>query len=309
MPQPAPESAVLSAASLPAPLAVQPGALAFARDLLALAKPRLSALVLFTTAGGIFLAPGTLGWPRALVTLVMTTFAVGAANALNCYLERESDGLMKRTRTRPLPAGRLDARVALAFGLVLATVSVPTLGLVVNPLAGALAALAIVSYVAVYTPMKQRSQHAVYVGALPGAIPPLLGWAAVTGRLDLAGLALFAVMFIWQIPHFLAIALYLREDYKRAGIKVVPLVAGDESARFQIVLSTLLLVPVTFSLEALGLAGKGYLVAAVALGCGFFAWAATGLVGTPGPRWARGLMLASIAYLTLLFLALGVDAR
>lgn len=289
--------------------APQSGALAYVRDLASLAKPRLSSLVLFTTAGGLFLAPGTIGWPRAAVTLVMTTLAVAAANALNCYLERDTDGLMKRTRTRPLPAGRLDPRVALGFGVALSLVSVPALTLLVNPLTGALAALAIVSYVAVYTPMKQRSQHAVYVGALPGAIPPLLGWAAVTNRLDAGGLALFAVMFVWQIPHFLAIALYLREDYRRAGIQVVPLVAGDDAARWQIVFSTLLLVPVTFALEQLGVAGKGYLLAAMLLGGAFFAWAATGLVGRPGTRWARGLMLGSIVYLSLLFVALGLDAR
>lgn len=282
--------------------------LATLRDVAALAKPRLSSLVLFTTAGGLFLAPGEIPWWRALVTLLGTIGVVASANTLNCYLERDTDALMKRTRTRPLPAGRLEPAVALGVGIALSAVCIPALTWLVNPLSGALAALAVVSYVAVYTPMKRTSPLAVYVGALPGAIPPLMGWTAVTNRLDLGGLVLFAALFIWQIPHSLAIALYLREDYRRAGMRVWPVVYGEEATRWHIVYSSLVLVPVTFALEGVGIAGKGYLLASMVLGAGFFAWAATGIVGKPRNGWARGLMLASVAYLSLLFVALGLDA-
>jgi protoheme IX farnesyltransferase len=279
------------------------------RELWALGKPRLSALVLFTTAGGIGLAPGRLGPWKAALALVMTSMAVAAANTLNCYLERATDGLMKRTRTRPLPSGTVGPGLALAQGLVLSVVSVASLTGCVNPMAGGLAALAIVSYVALYTPMKYRSPHAVVVGALPGAIPPLLGWSAVTGGIDLGGFALFAVMFVWQLPHFLAIALYLKEDYARAGIRVLPLTHGELATKACIVAYSALLLPVTLSLPHFRVAGPRYFAVAAVLGVVFLGWSLTGLRAGAGARWARGLMLASIAYLTLLFGALALDPR
>lgn len=278
------------------------------RDLAALGKPRLSGTVLMTAAGGLYLAPGSIGPWLAMVSLTMTAMAVWAANSLNCYLERHSDRLMKRTRTRPLPAGRLDARVALWMGLGASVVSVAVLSWALNPLSGALAAAAIVSYVAMYTPMKRRSPHALYVGAIPGAIPPLLGWVSVTGRMDAGGLALFAVLFVWQLPHFLAIALYLREDYQRAGIRVLPLVDGsDRRTRLLMVGYTAALIPVTLTLVPLGVAGMRFLVGAVGLGVAFVIWSVRGLQSEAGPRWARKMMLASIVYLVLLFAALAVD--
>ena len=270
-----------------------------------LGKPRLSAMVLLTTWGGLAMAPGQIGVWRGLLTLVLTSMAVAAANTLNCYLERSTDRLMKRTRARPLPAGTVPPGLALAQGLVLSVVSVSVLSAVVNPLAGGLAAIA--SYVVLYTPMKFHSPHAVIVGALPGAIPPLLGWAAVTGNIDPGGFALFCVMFVWQLPHFLAIALYLKEDYGRAGIRVLPITHGDAATRVCIVLYSLLLLPVTLSLTKLGVAGPRYHVAAWVLGLAFVAWSLTGLRRGAGARWGRGMMLASIGYLTLLFAALAMD--
>src|SRR5439155_3385439 len=142
-----------------------------------------------------------------------TALVVGAANALNCYLERESDALMRRTRDRPLPAGRVEPWVALALGVGVASTSIPLLGWATNALTALLALVALVTYVGVYTPMKQRSGLALFVGAVPGAIPPLMGWTAVTGRLETGGLALFAILFCWQLPHFLAISIYLADDY------------------------------------------------------------------------------------------------
>lgn len=282
--------------------------LAWLRDLAALGKPRLSALVLFTTAGGLWLAPGEIGLGRAIVTLLMTTLAVASANTLNCYLERQTDGLMKRTRGRPLPGGRISPTTALVVGVLSALVSVPVLTFYVNPLAGALAALAILSYVAVYTPMKYVSPHAVTVGCLPGAIPPLLGWTAVTNRMDPGGLALFAVLFVWQLPHFLAIAVYLKEDYRKAGIRVVPLVQGDRAAAGWTIATAVLLVPVSLVLVPLGVANWGYGLAALALGVWFVARTLKGLSRGVTPKWARQVMLASVLYLTLLFVALGVGA-
>jgi protoheme IX farnesyltransferase len=282
--------------------------IAVLRDVVGLAKPRLSSMVLFTTAGGLWLAPGHISALVALVTLVMTLAAVASANTLNCYLERETDGLMKRTRARALPTGRLDARVALVVGLVLAAVSVPALSLIANPLSGALAALAIASYVVVYTPMKQRTPWAVVVGAVPGAIPPLLGWAAVTNHLDVGGLALFGVMFIWQLPHFMAISLYLQEDYARGGIRVLPVTHGERVTRWWIVVTVALLVPMTLVLTPLHVAGWHYFVVAAALGLGLLIWAIMGLRGQPGARWARKFMLGTIAYLSLMFIALALDA-
>ncbi|MEZ4468518.1 MAG: protoheme IX farnesyltransferase [bacterium] len=170
------------------------------RDLLALAKPSVTMLVVITTAGGLWLAPGSLSWAALFATLAGTVLVVAAANTLNCWWERESDKHMARTKGRPLPAGRMRPATALALGIGLSLVSVPLLTALVNPLTGMLAAIALFSYVLVYTPMKQHSPHAVIVGAIPGAMPPLMGWTAVTGQIDLAGLILFGVLFIWQIP-------------------------------------------------------------------------------------------------------------
>lgn len=282
------------------------------RDLIQLAKPRLSGLVLFTTAGGYWLAPSDVGTKsplHALQVLLFTALAVASANTFNCWIERHTDAVMRRTRMRPLPSGRVDPNVALAFAITLGAISVPALSLVANPLTGALGALAIVSYAAVYTPLKRITPHAVIVGSLPGAIPPLMGWTAVTNSMDPGGLVLFAVLFIWQIPHFLAIALYLQEDYKRAGMRVMPLVYGEPATRKWTVAYAVLLIPVTLLLQPMGLAGWIYSVSAAILGLGFVGFTLTGLrpVEHIGNRWSRQLMLVSIAYLGLLFVALALD--
>jgi len=277
--------------------------LAYARDLVLLSKPRLSGLVMLTTAGGLGLAPGRIGVARALLTILGTAAVVGAANALNCYMEREIDGRMRRTRDRPLPAGRVEPFVALALGLMMPAFALPVLALVATPLTALLAFVAIVSYVAVYTPMKQRSTLALFVGAVPGAIPPLLGWTAVTGRLDAGGIALFLLLFAWQLPHFLAISIYLAEDYARGGLKVFALVHGERVTRAWIAVTTAALVPVSLALVPLGLAGPGYAAIAGLAGAALAAFALSG-VGKEGGRWARNLFLATLAHLTALFVAL-----
>jgi protoheme IX farnesyltransferase len=281
------------------------------QDLALLAKPRLSSLVLFTTAGGLWLAPGHISPSKVVLTLAMTMLAVASANTFNSYIERELDAVMKRTRQRPLPQRRISPRLALATACIESVIALPVLWWAVNPLAGALAALAVVSYAAIYTPMKRRSATAVVVGALPGAIPPLLGWAAVTGRMNAGGLALFAVMFFWQLPHFLAIALYLRDDYARAGIRVMPLTLGNRATHVWIVLTTAMLVPSTLVLTPLGVAGRAYFAVALVSGLALFFWSLTGIelpVKTSSAQWARRLFLGTIAYLTLIFVTLGLDA-
>jgi protoheme IX farnesyltransferase len=276
------------------------------RDVVALTKPRLATMVLFTTAGGAWLAGASLTWPVTLWALLGTILAVLGAHSLNCYLERDTDALMHRTRNRPLPAGRVDPRLALTLGLALSAASLPVLALGTNPLTAALGLLALVSYVLVYTPMKTRSAWALGVGALPGALPPLMGWTAVTNRVQAPGLVLFAIMFLWQLPHFIAIALTLKADYDRAGMKTVPQVMGDRHARAQAALYTLLLVPVTLLLVPLHVAGTAYAVVASVLGAAFLGWSLLGLRRDPGPRWARREFLLSLVYVTGLFGALSL---
>src|SRR5512142_3270418 len=246
----------------------------------------------------MWLAPGHLNWARAAVILVSTAVVVGSANALNCFLERDVDGRMRRTRDRPLPAGRLEPRVALALGLGLPMFAIPLLAMVANPLTALLAAVALVTYVCVYTPMKQRSTLALFVGAIPGAIPPLMGWTSVTGRIDLGGLALFGILSFWQLPHFLAVSIYLKEDYARGGLKVFALVHGERAAKAWAAVTAVALVPVTLSLVPLHLAGPAYGLRAAFLGAARAAYAVSGaLPREASGRWARNFFLVTLAYL------------
>ena len=279
-----------------------------ASDLVALAKPRITALVVFTTAIGLWLAPHGLRPLTIALTLVGTVLIVAAANVLNMYLERDTDALMARTMYRPLPAHRMDPGVALKFGVALAAVSVPLLTFAVGALPGLLASIALVSYVLLYTPMKRQTAAALLVGALPGAIPPLIGWTAATERLDLPGVLLFAVMFLWQVPHFLAITLFRKEDYARAGLVVQPNEPGGErEARANIVRYTVALVAVSLLFVPLGLGRGAYLAVALIVGAVFLGYAIAGLRQGAGRGWARNLFLLSLLYLPVLFGALVLD--
>lgn len=283
------------------------------RDLVALAKPRITLMVVITTAGGLFLSrknPAldvTLSPLTVLCTLIGTSLVVAGANALNMYIERDSDGLMPRTKNRPLPARRLTPRVALWFGVACSALSVPILALGANALTALLAVLANLLYVLAYTPMKQHSQYALHVGAIPGAIPPLLGYTAGTGRIDAVGGVLFAILFLWQVPHFVAIALFRKADYARAGIVVVPNVVGELAARHSIVRWIFAGVAASLLVVPLGIAHHGYLVLATLLGAVFFVWGCYGLREGSGVKWAKSLFGISILYLTLLFAALVID--
>lgn len=298
----------MNVAAAPAPVRAQISPLQLARDLFLLSKPRLSGLVVLTSAGGLALAPVSIGAARGVLTVIGTAAVVGAANALNCFLERDVDGRMRRTRDRPLPAGRVEPFTALALGVVVPAFAIPVLALVANPLTALLAFIALATYVGVYTPMKPRSTLALFVGAVPGAIPPLMGWTAATGRVDAGGLALFALLFAWQIPHFLAISLYLREDYARGGLKVFAIVHGERVTRASIAAATVALVPVSLLLVPLHVAGPWYGATAVVLGAGLVALAVAG-VGREGGRWARSFFLATLLHLTLLFAVLLASAR
>ena len=279
-----------------------------ARDLLQLVKPRITTLVVFTTATGLYFAPRAVPLHTVILTLVGTVLIVAAANVLNMYLERDSDALMSRTMNRPLPAHRMDPQVALRFGLVLAAVSVPLLTFAVGPLPGLLASIALVSYVLLYTPMKRQSSAALLVGALPGAIPPLIGWTAATEHLDLPGVLLFAVMFLWQVPHFLAITLFRKEEYARAGLVVQPNEPGGErTARMNIVRYTVALVAVSLLFVPIGAAHLGYLLTALGAGAAFLGYGLVGLRPGSGPRWAKNLFLLSLVYLTVIFGVLLAD--
>jgi protoheme IX farnesyltransferase len=279
-----------------------------ASDLLSLTKPRLSGLVIATTAGGMWLAPGELTVSRILVTLLAVSGTVGAANALNCYWERHSDRFMARTRNRPLPSGRMEPAVALGFGLLLAGVSLPSLALGANLLTAGLGLVALLSYVLMYTPLKPRTSTAMLVGAVPGALPPLMGWTAVTGQIDAGGYVLFAILFLWQIPHFIAIALFRKDEYAAAGLKSVPLERGDDASRLQLVLYIVALVPMTLLPFQLHIAGAWYLAAAVLLGLSFLGLGAMGLFRRLGRSWARQTFLFSLLYLAGLFAALMLDS-
>jgi protoheme IX farnesyltransferase len=243
-----------------------------------------------------------------LLTLLGTAGTVGAANALNCYVERDVDRAMARTRNRPLPAGRMEPAVALRFALALAGVSLPALALGSNFLTTALGLLALLTYVFVYTPMKAKSDWAMLVGAVPGALPPLMGWTAVTGRLDVPGLVLFSILFLWQLPHFLAIALFRKAEYQAAGLQTVPLRLGDAAARSWMLVTTAFLVPVTLVLFPLHVAGPLYLGVAAVLGVAFLAVQAKGVLWRLGAGWARRSFFFSLVYLAGLFAALFLNA-
>jgi heme o synthase len=281
-------------------------AVPFVRDLVQLTKPRITTMVLATEAAGAYLAPGHAPRNAHFVALTGTALIVGAANALNMWWERDVDALMTRTRNRPLPAGRLSPDVALAFGLALAVVSVPML-FMVNVATGLLGLVALLSYVAVYTPLKRQTYLALLVGAVPGAIPPLLGWAAVTGTVGLGGLLLFAVLFLWQVPHFAAISIFRAQDYARAGLQVVSVQHGERAARQTIALYAVLLVATTLLFVPFGLAGRYYLGAATALGAAFLALSLRGLragARFDANRWAKHVFAFSVIYLPALLVAL-----
>lgn len=289
---------------------------AIARDLVALTKPRITVIVVATMLGGVVVAnryARSMGLPEAtnlsiLLSLLGNVLIVSGANALNMYIERDSDGLMERTKKRPLPAKRLSPDLALWFGIAISIASIAILGLAVNTTTTLLGALALFLYVLVYTPLKRKTTASLLIGAVPGAMPPLLGWTTVTDRIDAPGAVLFAILFLWQVPHFLAIALFRSNDYQRAGLKVLPAERGEALTRRHIVGYLVALLAVSLLVVPLGVVGPVYLVSALLLGAGFLAFGLLGLRESSDVKWARGLFGVSILYLMLIQIALVVGA-
>lgn len=276
-------------------------------DIVALTKPGITRMIVLTTGIGLFMAPVPVPLVTILLTLAGTALIVSSANTLNCWLERDIDRLMLRTRERPLPAQRLEADLALWLGLGLAAVSVPLLTFAVNPLTGLLSSLALVSYVLAYTPLKRVTPLSTLVGAVPGALPALIGWTAATGRVDAPGLVLFGIVFLWQMPHFHAIGLFRRDEYERAGFRILPIVRGPAAARMQMTAYGALLLPVSLLLVPLGAAGAVYLAGATLLGGAFLALLAWGALARLGEVWARRAFFGSLLYLTGLYALMVVD--
>src|SRR5208283_5212774 len=274
-------------------------------DYFALLKPRVMSLVVFTALAGLLLAPTPPHPVIALASLIAIAIGGGASGALNMWYEADIDGLMGRTHGRPIPAGRLDPDEALAFGLVLAGVSVLTLGLVANWLAAALLAFTIFFYVVIYTMwLKRATPMNIVIGGAAGALPPVVAYAAATGEVSLASLMLFGIIFIWTPPHFWALALVKNEDYTRAGVPMLPVVAGPDRTRLEILLYTLALVPLGLAPYLLGFASAFYGAAAVVVGAAFlwFSWRVYTLrEGGAAIKAAWRLFGFSIVYLFLLF--------
>ena len=279
-----------------------------ARDLVALTKPRVLLMVLATTLAGYFVA---LGGPPEFVRvahlLMGTLMAAAGTLALNQYVERHVDALMDRTRRRPLPDGRLQPLQALLFATVLTAAGIIYLALAVGIAAGALTFATTLLYLGVYTPLKRRSALCMLVGAVPGALPPVTGWVAARGDLDLGAAILFAIAFLWQLPHTLAIAHLYRDDYARAGVRVLPVVdAQGTMADRQIVMSTFALLAVSVLPTVIGVSGTPYFVTACALGLGLLV-VAVAHASTPSAASARRVLLATLLYLPVLLAVLVLD--
>ncbi|MEZ4375336.1 MAG: heme o synthase [Polyangiaceae bacterium] len=282
------------------------------KALVELTKPGVTRLVMVTALCGALAAPGEIEWLKVLVALFGTVLVVASANALNMFLERDVDAKMTRTATRPLPSGRISPELAFRFGLGLAAVGLPLLTFAVNPASGLLAALALVSYVAIYTPLKRASDFALHVGAVPGALPPVIGYAAVTGSVGKEALLLFAILLVWQLPHFAAITIFRREEYARAGLKVIAVQRGVAGAKRFIVFHSLMLLLVSLAPTVLGVAGWAYFAIAACAGLAFVALGlhGAGLFGrrvADDDRWAKVLFFSSMPYLVVLYAALVIS--
>jgi len=282
-------------------------------DFIALLKPRVMTLVVFTGVAGVVLAPGGFGFGAALhpflalVAVFCIAVGAGAAGAINMWYERDIDAVMLRTRGRPLPQGRVEPAEALSFGVVLTVLSVGLMGVALNWTAAALLAFASFFYVFVYTIwLKRRTPQNIVIGGAAGAFPPMIGWAAVTGGVSLESVMMFMLIFLWTPPHFWALALYRNEDYKRAGVPMLPVVAGEKATRLQILLYTLLLTPFVAAPWLMGLCGTVYAAGAFVLH-GIFVLAALRVWRDAEYQSARAMFGYSIVYLFMLFALMMAD--
>ena len=283
------------------------------RDFLALTKPRVMTLVVFTGLCGLLVAPASIQPVLGFTAVLCIALGAGAAAALNQWYESDIDALMKRTAARPLPAGRMEREAALQFGVGLGVFSVLLMGVATNWFAAAILAVSILFYVFVYTIwLKRRTPQNIVIGGAAGAFPPLIGWAAVTGDASLLPLLLFALIFLWTPPHFWALSLFVRSDYAAAGVPMLPVVAGARATRIQILLYTVPMAGVAIAPWPLGLAGALYGLAAAALSLAFLVLAARVLANKAtepaGMKPEKRLFAFSILYLFVLFGALVADA-
>lgn len=288
------------------------GGMASPGDFIALLKPRVMSLVVFTALVGLVRAPDHVHPVIAFTAILCIAVGAGAAGALNMWWDADIDAVMSRTRRRPIPAGKVTPREALAFGLTLSCFSVGVLGLLVNVLSAALLAFTIFFYVVIYTMwLKRSTPQNIVIGGAAGAFPPMVAWAAASGSISLESLLLVAIIFFWTPPHFWALALYRAEDYARAGVPMLPVTAGADETRRQILLYTLFLVPLAISPVVLGYAGIAYGVVSAVTGLGML-WLALSVyrtrTGEAAVKAARRLFGFSILYLFLLFATLLVEA-
>ena len=275
------------------------------KDYIALTKPRITWLILMSTGVGYFFGaqsrvPGW-HWFTLLHTILGTGLIASGTAALNQWYEREADSKMKRTQARPLPAGRIDAGRALLFAIAISVAGFVELWFGANPLCALLGLVTLLTYLFVYTPLKQRSPHSTTIGAIPGAMPPLIGYAAASGTLTAEAWVLFAILFLWQFPHFYAIAWMYREDYERAGIRMLPVVEPDgNSTAWQILFYSLTLIPISLMPRFFAMTGNLYVFGAMLLGA-FFLYAGWKVMFNRTRQQARAVLLASVVYLPVLY--------
>ncbi|WP_367159531.1 heme o synthase [Kozakia baliensis] len=286
------------------------------RDWLALLKPRVISLVVFTGAAGMAVAPKWPSVPLGLIDMLCICVGAGAAGAINMWYDRDIDAVMKRTSVRPIPDDRMDADSALIYGVVLSVASVALLWLASNALAAGILAFSIFFYAVIYTMwLKRSTPQNIVIGGAAGAFPPMIGWAAATGHMAVLPVVMFAIVFLWTPPHFWSLSLYACKDYTRAGIPMLPVVKGARHTRYQIVLYTIILMAVSLVPSFLHLCGMIYTVTATALGAGFMYFALRVLmdkqdasgVSQTADKPARYAFRYSLAYLFFLFLGLLID--
>jgi len=279
-----------------------------ARDFVALAKPRLNMLVVASTLAGYAIADGEpLGLIRICGLALGTDLVAGGASAFNQVYERDIDALMRRTRTRPLPDQRLQPAEGVLFGAAITVAGALMIVAASNALAAAVALTTLIVYVAVYTPLKRRTSFSTVIGAIPGALPPIVGWAAASGEVTAKAWTLFGIMFLWQLPHFLAIAWMYREDYARAGLPMMPVIEPDgRSTGRQSLLYAAALVPVSLAPTPLHMTGQIYFAGALVLGLGFL-WLTFRFARTRSTRDARRAFFGSLAYLPLVWILMIAD--
>jgi heme o synthase len=276
-------------------------------DYIALMKPRVMSLVVFTGLAGMLAAPGHLHWLLASVAVLCIAVGAGASGAINMWYDRDIDAVMERTRERPLPRGRIAPEEALSFGVILAAGSVMMMGIAVNWVAAALLAVTVLFYVFVYTMwLKRRTPQNIVIGGAAGAFPPMIGWAAVTGGVSVESIALFLLIFMWTPPHFWALSLYRCRDYAAAGVPMLPVVSGKAETKRQMLIYTVLLIPVGMAPAVLGIAGWIYGAVALILGLVFVA-AAIAVWRDETDRSAKRMFGYSIFYLFALFALLIAD--